>query len=215
MGSTKDRSPIQTLQDQALLILKEAGFYTWQSFNVTKSFFPLIKLLAGRENITVPQLSEALDKLFAALYEHPLTRHTKSLTGFLRRKNILPNEQSTEKLIRYVVEQILLRSPVKVPEVVVNEFWTFFDELFSEPELKGIAELNLDIIRIILRCYEPLFVEIINLLKESRRLNKTIVTDLLARVSVVRGDLTIIKRQIRALRYIKPFFQTDPKDFTT
>lgn len=214
MGSTKKRSPIQNLQDQTIEILKEAGFYTWHSFNVTKSFFPLVRLLANRENITAPQMSEALDKLFAALYEHPLTRHSKSLTGFLRRKNILPNEQSTEKLIRYVVGQILLRSPVKVPEVVVNEFWAFFDELFSEPELKGLAELNLDIARIILRCYEPLFVEIINLLKETRRLNKTIVSDLLDRVSVVRGDLAIIQRQIRALRYIKPFFQTDPRDFT-
>lgn len=215
MGSTKKRSPVQNLQDQTIQILKETGFYTWHSFHVAKSFFPLIRLLAGRDNITVPELSAALDDLFAAFYAHPLTRHTKALTDFLRRKNILPNEKSTEKLIRYVVEQILLRSPVKVPEVVVKEFWTFFDELFSEPELKGLAELNLDIARIILRCYEPLFVEIINLLKETRRINKTIVTDLLDRVSIVRGDLAIIRRQIRALRYIKPFFQTDPKDFTT
>lgn len=213
MGSKKNRSQIQILQDQTIQILKETGLYTYHSFNVTKAFLPLAGFLAGRENVTVEQLSDVLDKIFATLYEHPLTRHSKSITKFLRRKNILPNEKSTEKLIRYVVEQILLRSPVKVPEVVVNEFWSFFDELFSEPELKGLAELNLDIIRIILRCYEPLIVEIINLLKETKRLNKTIVNDLVKRVSIVRTDLVIIRRQIKALRYIKPFFQTDPKDF--
>ena len=213
MGSSKKRSQIQILQDQTIQILKETGLYTFHSFHVTKTFLPLVGFLAGRKNVTVEQLAAVLDKIFAALYEHPLTRHSKSITGFLRRKNVLPNEKSTEKLIRYVVEQILLRSPVKVPEVVVNEFWSFFDELFSEPELKGLAELNLDITRIILRCYEPLIVEIINLLKETKRLNKTIVNDLVKRVSVVRGDLVIIRRQIKALRYIKPFFQTDPKDF--
>ncbi len=213
MGSSKKRSQIQILQDQTIQILKETGLYTFHSFNVTKAIMPFAKLLAGRKNVTVEQLSAVLDKIFTALYEHPLTRHSKSITKFLRRKNILPNEKSTDKLIRYVVEQILLRSPVKVPEVVVNEFWSFFDELFSEPELKGLAELNLDITRIILRCYEPLMVEIINLLKETKRLNKTIVNDLVKRVSVVRGDLVIIRRQIKALRYIKPFFQTDPKDF--
>jgi len=213
MGSSKKRSQIQVLQDQTIALLKETGLYTYHSFNVTKTLMPLVKLLAGRDNVTVEHLSGVLDKIFAALYDHPLTRHSKSITKFLRRKNVIPNEKSTEKLIRYVVEQILLRSPVNVPEVVVNEFWSFFDELFSEPELKGLAELNLDITRIILRCYEPLIVEIINLLKETKRLNKTIVNDLVKRVSVVRGDLVIIRRQIKALRYIKPFFQTDPKDF--
>src|SRR6056297_1286580 len=100
----------------------------------------------------------------------------------MRRSNLIPNEKTTEKLIRYVVDQITLRSPIEVPEVVVREFWAFFDELFSEPELKGLVELNLEIFRIILRCYQPLLVEIINLLKDTKR-------------------------------KIKPFFQTDPKDF--
>ena len=215
MGSSKKRSQIRMLQDQTIALLKETGLYTYHSFNVSKTLFPLARLLAGRENVSVDQLSGVLDNIFTALYDHPLTRHSKSITRFLRRKNVIPNEKSTEKLIRYVIEQILLRSPIKVPEVVVNEFWIFFDELFSEPELKGLAELNLDILRIILRCYEPLMVEIINLLKETKRLNKTIINDLLKRVSIVRGDLVIIRRQIKALRYIKPFFQTDPKDFHT
>jgi ubiquinone biosynthesis protein len=215
MGSKKERNFIKRLQDQAFLIFKETGQYSWHSFTVTRAFFPFIGLLAGREPVTVEQLSVVLDKLFETLYHHPLTRHSKSLTRFLRDKKILPNEQSTENLIRYVVDQMLLRSPVKVPEMVVNEFWTFFDDLFSEPELKGMAELNLDITRIILRCYEPFMVDLINLLKETRRLNASKMKDLTGRMRIIREDFAIIRRQIRALRYIKPFFQTDPKDFKT
>jgi len=215
MKSKKKRSQIQTIQDQTVLLLKETGLYTYHSFNVTRALLPLAKLLATKDNVTIELLSATIDGVFEALYKHPITRQSKSITKFLRKKNILPNEKSTEKLIRFVVEQILLRSPVKVPEAVVNEFWTFFDELFSEPELKGLGELNLDILRIILRCYEPLFVEIINLLKETKRINKSIINDLVKRVSIVRGDLVIIRRQIKALRYVKPFFKTDPKDFET
>jgi ubiquinone biosynthesis protein len=215
MGLKKNRSQIKRLQDQIALILKETGAYTYHSFNATKAFLPLARVLANRDDITVEQFSVILDNIFDSLYEHPITHHSKSVTSFLRRKNILPNEKSTEKLIRFVVEQILLRSPVKVPEVVVSEFWDFFEELFSEPELKGLAELNLDIIRIVLRCYEPLIVEIINLLKDTKRMNKTLLNDILGRIGLIKGDLIIIRRQIRALRYIKPFFKTDPKDFKT
>lgn len=215
MGKRKKGSHIQILQDQISLLLKETGSYTYHSFNVSRSFLPLAKLLANRDNVAVEQLSKIIDRIFDALYEHPITRHGKSITKFLRNKNILPNEKSTEKLIRFVMEQILLRSPVQVPEIVVNEFWTFFNDLFSEPELKGLVELNLDITRIVLKCYEPLIVEVINLLKETKRINKSILHDLSKRVGIIRGDLTIIRRQIRALRYIKPFFQTDPKDFKT
>ncbi len=215
MGSKKKRSQIELLQEQIVHVFKEAGLYTWHSLNVTRAFLPLARVLAVRENATVEEVSAIIDSIFAALYEHPVTRQGHTLTDFLRKKNILPNEQSTEKLIRYVVDQILLRSPVKVPEMVVNEFWSFFDELFSEPELKGLVELNLDIVRIILRCYEPLLTDIINIIKETRRLNKSILNDLGGRLGLVRGDLAIIRRQIRALRYIKPFFATDPKDFAT
>ncbi len=215
MGNQKTTPHIQTLQNYAVLLLKETGAFTYHSFNVTRAFLPLTRLLASDEDISTDELSDILDKIFQTLYRHPVTRHGKSVTKFLRDKCVIPNENTTEKLIRYVVEQVILRSPVQVPEVIVNEFWTFFDELFSEPELKGLVELNLDIFRIILRCYEPLIVEIINILKETKRLNQSILKDLVKRVRIIRSDLVIIRRQIRALRYIKPFFQTDPKDFKT
>ena len=79
---------------------------------------------------------------------------------------MLPNEGSTESLIRYVVEQAVARSPIPVPQKIVDEFWSFFHELMAEPELRGLADLGLDIVRLLLRTYEPLLVEVINELKD-------------------------------------------------
>lgn len=215
MGTKKDSSHFEFLQEHALFLLKETGSFTWHSFHVTRAFLPLAGLLADADPVTVPRLSAVLDGIFEALYRHPLTRHGKAITDYLRQRNLIPNEKSTETLIRYLVEQALVRSPVKVPAVVVNEFWNFFDDLFSAPELKGLVELNLDIVRIVLRSYEPLIVEIFNLIKDATRINKALVKDLTRRVKVIRGDLVIIRRQVRALRHIKAFFQTDPADFKT
>jgi len=215
MGRRKAFSHLQVLQDHLFLIIKETGSYTYHSFNVTRAMIPLIRTLASDTALTVEELDKALDQLFDSLYLHPLTRHSRSVTRYMRRTNLMPNEKTTEKLIRYVVDQITLRSPIEVPEVVVQEFWAFFDELFSEPELKGLVELNLDVCRIVLRCYQPLLVEIVNLLKDTKRKNKAFFKDIGQRVQVIRGDLKIIRRQIRAIRYIKPFFQTDPKDFAS
>jgi len=213
-NSFNDKS-LNDLEDKLALFLKEAGAFTWHSLHVTRAFFPLVSLLASPDNITAEELSEVIDNIFASLYKHPVMRHSRYITDLLRRKNIIPNEKTTEGLIRFLVDQAVLRSPVKVPKVVIDEFWTFFDELFSEPELKGLAELNLDIVRVILKSYEPLFVDAVNMLKEGYRLNKSLVSDFIDRMNTVRGDIAIIRRQARALRYIKPFFQTDPKDFKT
>ena len=80
----------------------------------------------------------------------------------------------------------------------------------SDPELRGLADLGLDITRLILKAYEPLLVEVINELRDIYYSNQNRM-DALLRVQVVRSDLKIIRRQIRALRYIKPFFQADPR----
>jgi predicted unusual protein kinase regulating ubiquinone biosynthesis (AarF/ABC1/UbiB family) len=139
----------------------------------------------------------------------------KQMTGYLRSKQLIPNESTTEELIHYLVNQALIRSPIQVPDVLVSEFWHFFQELFSDPEIKGLAELNLDIARLVLETYEPLLVDLINLVKELQTLNRRKINGIVKRVSVVRGDIKIIRRQIRALRYIKPFLQTDPRDFSS
>jgi ubiquinone biosynthesis protein len=180
---------------------------------VAKAFVPLTTLIGGEEHITDAQFSLELDRIFNALYAHPLTEQTRRITTYLRSRNVLPNEGSTESLIRYVLNESVARSPIPVPQQIVDEFWTFFHELMSDPELRGLADLGLDITRLILKTYEPLLVEVINELKDIYYSNQNRMDALLRRVQVVRSDLNIIRRQIKALRYIRPFFQADPKDY--
>lgn len=194
-------------------LLRELGALTTSTYRLSQGFVPLLRLLASDADVTRDDLAQAVDKAFAGLYRHPLLRQTERLTGYLRARRLIPNEQSTEDLIRFMVDQTVARSPVQVPEQIVEEFWQFFEELFSSPELKGLGELSLDMVRLVIRTYEPLLVEIVNILKAGRRFNAWQLQEILRRAALIRGDVLIVRRQIRALRYIKPFFQTDPRDF--
>jgi ubiquinone biosynthesis protein len=196
-------------------LLRELSTLTASTYRATRGFGPLLKTLSHDQDVTRDELAASIDKAFEALYQHPLLRSTEKLTRYLRRRKLIPNEQSTEELIRFVVEQITARSPVPVPQPLVDEFWQFFNELFSSPELKGLGELSLDMVRLVLKTYEPLLVEIINLLKAGRRFNQWQLQEILRRAAVIRHDLVILRRQMVAIRYIKPFFQADPRDFRT
>ncbi len=195
--------------------IKDAGILALQTWRVLRGIRPLLKLLGSEDDIGAAELGRAVDALFQQLYAHPLTQHSGRVTGYLRQRRLIPNEQSTEDLIRFVLDQVVQRSPVPIPDALINEFWTFFDELFSSPELKGLGELSLDMVRLVIQTYEPLLVEVINLLKAGRRFNQWQLKQLMQRTAVVRNDLVILRRQIKALRYIRPFFQADPKDFAT
>lgn len=195
-------------------LLRELGSLTVSTVQVSRGFVPLGRLLASADDVTSAQLSEAIDALFEKLYEHPIVHQSRHLTERLRSRGLIPNEQSTENLIRFVVDQSLQRSPVPVPEALVQEFWNFFEELFRAPELKGLGELSLDMVRLVLKTYEPLLTEVVNLLKAGRRFNEWQLREVLRRAALVRNDIAIVRRQIRAIRYIKPFFAADPKDFT-
>jgi predicted unusual protein kinase regulating ubiquinone biosynthesis (AarF/ABC1/UbiB family) len=196
-------------------LLGELAALTRETLGLSRGLMPLARLLADEHDITRDQLERAIDALFGHLYRHPLVDQTGRITQFLRSRALIPNEQSTEELIRFVIDQLVQRSPVQVPPAVVDEFWNFFDELFSSPELKGLGELTLDMVRLVLRTYEPQLVELANLLKASRRFSTWQRDELSKRLGVVRRDVKIMRRQIRALRHIKPFFQADPKDFRT
>ena len=196
-------------------LVRELGALGVSTVRVSRGFMPLLRLLASDEDIDRAQLGEVIDRAFGGLYQHPVLRSTERITALLRKRRLIPDEQSTEDLIRFVVEQVVARSPVPVPEALVNEFWQFFNELFSAPELKGLGELGLDMVRLVLRSYEPLLVEVINLLKLGKRFNQWQLNELLKRAAQIRQDAAIVRRQIRAIRYIKPFFQADPKDFRT
>ncbi|TXH03564.1 MAG: AarF/ABC1/UbiB kinase family protein [Nevskiaceae bacterium] len=194
-------------------ILREIGSLTVSTVQVSRGFVPLLRMLANEADTTREELSAVIDQAYAALYKHPLMHQTERVTAYLRRRRLIPNEQSTEDLIRFVVEQVVARSPMPVPDALVQEFWQFFNELFASPELKGLGELTLDMSRLVLKTYEPLLVEIVNILKAGRRFNQWQLNELLRRAALVRQDAAIVKRQIKAIRYIKPFFQADPKDF--
>lgn len=196
-------------------VLRELGYVSASTLRLTRGFLPLLKLLASESDITARELASAIDAAFEELYRHPLTRSTGKVTSYLRARHLLPNEQSTENLIRFVVNQVLQRSPIPVPDALVDEFWRFFDELFAEPELKGLGELTFDMVRLVLRTYEPTLVEVLNLLKGSRRYNERQLREVMRRAAMVRTDLAIVRRQVRALRHIRPFFLTDPRDFRT
>jgi ubiquinone biosynthesis protein len=195
-------------------VLRELGSLTVQTWRLSRDFKPLIGLLANEQDITRDELTKVIDQAFRGLYAHPVTRSTQRVTEYLRGRRLIPNEQSTEELIRYVVDQMLQRSPVPVPQALVDEFWHFFEELFTADELKGLGELTLDMMRLVIRTYEPLLTEVVNILKAGRRFNQWQLQELLRRAAMVREDAVIVRRQIKALRYIRPFFQTDPKDFT-
>lgn len=196
-------------------VLKGAGDLAVSTVKLPKAFWPIAQLLVSEDDISRERLAEDLDTLFAALYHHPLSEHSKTLTVYLRKYRLIPNEESTENLIRFMVKQVVARSPVEIPDIIIDEFWMFFHELIDAPELKGLVELNLDIVRLVLRTYEPLLVELINRVKHIRKVNQLAIGEMLQKVQVLKGDLRILRRQIKAIRYIKPFLQTDPKDFST
>jgi ubiquinone biosynthesis protein len=220
-GAARRQPPAPTgVRTQGLRLLKGARDLARQAAalpdstaRVITAFGPLIRKFGGETHLGEAEFGRDVDRIFEALYAHPLTEKTRTVTAYLRSRNFLPNEGSTESLIHYVVRESVARSPIPVPQAIVDEFWTFFHELMSDPELRGLADLGLDISRLILKAYEPLLVEVINELKDIYYSNQNRMDALLRRVQVVRSDLKIIRRQIKALRYIKPFFQADPKDY--
>ena len=212
----KEKKPlvdIMSIKKNTLSVFKGASEFATSSVALPKAFLPLVRLLMSERLLERQELADELDLLFEQLYLHPLSSHSRSLTEYLRKYRFIPNEESTENLIAYLVKQAVLRSPVDIPEVVVDEFWGFFQELIESPELKGVVELNLDMVRSILRTYEPLLLEIVNSIKHIRKINQKTLSEIIIKLQVLRGDILILKRQIKAIRYIKPFLQTDPKDF--
>ncbi len=183
-------------------LLRDLSQLTTQTVYISRSAVPLVSLLSHDRDIDREELAFAIDSIFDALYEHPLTNTLERLTDYLRARKLMPNEESTENLIRFIVDQAVARSPVEIPEAVLREFWNLFEELFSSPEIKGLGEMSLDMVRLVLRTYEPLLLEVVNLLKAGKRFNEWQLREILRRANIVRNDVRIIRRQIKALRYI-------------
>ena len=204
---------LPALRDRTYKMVRNTSEFTIGVAKVYRSLLPLIELINRRGEIREQELAAALDEIFAALREHPVTLQLRNLTTRMRSENLLPNEQSTENLIHFLVEQITARSVVPIPTEITDEFWKFFNELMGDPEVQGLGEVSLDVLRIFLTAYEPLIVQVINQLKDLRQINDKQMREILHNAQVVREDLVIFRRQIGALRHIRQFFATDPEDF--
>ena len=139
---------LPALKDQTVKLVRSTGEFTVGLAKIYRSLLPLTELINRRSEITEQELHLALDELFLALQKHPLNQQLRSLTTRMRSGNLLPNEASTENLIRFLVEQVTARSVVPIPPQLTDEFWKFFNELMSEPELRGLGEVSLDVLRI-------------------------------------------------------------------
>jgi predicted unusual protein kinase regulating ubiquinone biosynthesis (AarF/ABC1/UbiB family) len=204
---------LPAIKDQTYRLVRSTGEFTVGAAKIYRSMLPLANLINRRSAISEQELHQVLDELFLALQEHPVTGQLRSLTTRMRSGNLLPNEESTENLIRFLVQQVTARSIVPIPTQVTDEFWKFFNELMSETELRGLGEVSLDVLRIFLTAYEPLIAQVINQVKDLRSVNDQRMREILGNTRVVREDLVIFRRQIGALRYIKEFFATDPDNF--
>ena len=204
---------LPALKDRTYKLVRSTSDFTVGVAKIYRSLLPLIELINRKSEISEGELNKALDEIFLALHEHPVTLQLRNLTTRMRSDNLLPNEESTENLIRFLVDQVTARSVVPIPAEITDEFWKFFNELMGDPELKGLGEISLDVLRIFLTAYEPLIVQVINQLKDLRKVNDTRMREILQNTQVVRQDLVIFRRQIRALRHIREFFATDPEDF--
>ncbi len=203
---------LPALKNHTHRFMRSTGEFTVGVVRIYRSMIPVVELINRREPVTEEELHAALDQVFAALHAHPVTLQLRTLTSRMRRENLLPNEQSTENLLRFLVDQVTARSVVEIPGEITDEFWRFFNELMSDPELKGLGEVSLDVLRIFLTAYEPLIVQVLNQIKALRKVNDTRMREILQNTQVIREDLAIFRRQIRALRYIRRFFDTDPED---
>ncbi|MGV6807341.1 MAG: AarF/UbiB family protein [bacterium] len=206
---------IPVLVEKTRYAIKSTHAFTVGLADIYQAASPVTELLNRREMVTKAELHRIFDDVFEAFGRHPVMGQLRDLTSEMRERNILPNEQTTEDLIKTVISRVsnTNASGNLIPVEVTEEFWRFFNELASEPELNGLGEISLDVMRIIVETYEPLMVKIINQLKELRHSSDDQARQVLNSVLVIREDLVIFKRQIKALRHIKPFFQTDPTDY--
>jgi ubiquinone biosynthesis protein len=206
---------LPAIREQTGRIINFSRAYASGMVNIYVAMRPLTSLINRQSDIDEAELHEALDALFEALKRHPLNEQIAWLTRRLRDDNVLPNEASTENLLKFLMDQFTARSVIPIPDKLTEEFWSFFNDLMSEPQLKGLGEVGLDVLRILVTAYEPLILKVINQLKHVRSSNNHHLREIYAQTAVLRSDLEIFRRQIGALAYIPEYFRTDPQDLKT
>lgn len=217
-AATPDAQPrleewLPLIRERTGTAMRATGAFAGGLAKIYVAMRPLATLINRHADVTEAELHDAIDALFLALRTHPLTEQIRDVTRRLREDNILPNEESTENLIRFLIDQVTARSVIPIPEQVTEEFWSFFNDLMAEPELQGLGEVSLDVARIVISAYEPLIVDVLNQLKAMRSSNNRQLRELYDQTGVLRSDLDVFRRQVGALAYIREFFDTDPDDF--
>lgn len=173
----------------------------------------LTRLLNKPEYVSREELQEVLDGIFESLGRHPVMGPLRQLTSQMRDRHILPNEKTTENLMRLVLGRFTSLDSQLVPQQLTDEFWRLFNDLASEPEINGLGEISIDVVRVIVEAYQPLILKIINQLKDLRRTSDAQSQQLLKTARVIREDMVIFRRQVKALRHIRLFMETAPDDF--
>src|SRR5690606_14552470 len=110
---------LPVLKERTDLVLRGAGRFAISTMKLPKAFWPIAQLLLNDTEIRREELGDALDQLFEALYQHPVTSQSRAFTSYLRKARVLPNEETTENLIRFLVNQVVARSPVEIPDPII------------------------------------------------------------------------------------------------
>jgi hypothetical protein len=81
---------LELVRSQGLRLLRGAGGLALKAVRLPESttrivaaFLPLTRLMAQPTHIGAQELSHEVDRIFAALYQHPLTEQTRRFTTYL------------------------------------------------------------------------------------------------------------------------------------
>ena len=70
---------LPALKDRTYKLVRNTSEFTIGVARIYRSLLPLIELINRRGEITEPELAVALDEIFAALRDHPVTLQLRSL----------------------------------------------------------------------------------------------------------------------------------------
>ena len=106
---------LPALKTQTSRLVRGTSDFTVGVAKIYRSLIPMVELINRRGEISEQELHLALDELFLALQQHPVILQLRTLTTRMRSGNLLPNEESTENLLRFLVDQVTSRSVVPIP----------------------------------------------------------------------------------------------------
>ncbi|MCB1710686.1 MAG: hypothetical protein KDI10_18415, partial [Halioglobus sp.] len=80
---------LPAIKEQTVRLVRSTGDFTVGVAKIYRSLLPLVELINRRSEISEQELHRALDELFLALQEHPVTLQLRTLTTRMRSGNLL------------------------------------------------------------------------------------------------------------------------------